>query len=290
MADFFSKFKRKTRGSSSGSSDNDSYTTREKRFCGSLGEDIIPTEEVDEVVLALDMSSEVASTLHQVLEKLKIMEKKVDGVLEKVTGLECTMKTVQEDISTLKGRTSGIEKAVKDMDDGLNFMNSGVENLKCKVASSERETKFLKERLLYQEVYNRRENLRFIGIPENEEVNEENTSETVYRFMERELNIEGARHIEFQRVHRIGAKKPGNSRPIIACFLKYPDREGVFKRALERRGHIDVKIYSDLPREIQEGRKKQWPLLKRAREEGKTAFFSKKEPDKLFIEGRLSTT
>ena len=201
MADFFSKFKRKTRGSSSGSSDNDSCTTREKLFCESLAEDIIPTEEVDEVVLALDMSSEVASTLHQVLEKLKIMEKKVDGVLEKVTGLECTMKTVQD---------------------------------------------------------------------------EENTRETVYRFMERELNIEGARHIEFQRVHRIGAKKPGNSRPIIARFLKYPDRERVFKRALERRGHIDVKIYSDLPREIQEGRKKQWPLLKRAREERKTAFFSKK--------------
>ena len=83
-----------------------------------------------------------------------------------------------------KGRTSEIEKTVKDMDDGLNFMNSEVENLKCKVESTERETKFLKERLLYQEVYNRRENLRFIGIPENEGVNEENTSETVYRFME----------------------------------------------------------------------------------------------------------
>ena len=200
------------------------------------------------------------------------------------------MKTVQEDISTLKGRTSEIEKTVKDMDDGLNFMNSEVENLKCKVESTERETKFLKERLLYQEVYNRRENLRFIGIPENEGVSEENTSETVYCFMERELNVECARHIEFERVNRIGAKKPGNSRPIIARFLKYPDRERVFKRALERRGHINVKIYSDLPREIQEGRKKQWPILKRAREEGKSAFFSKKEPDKLFIEGRLSTT
>ena len=33
----FSKFKRKTRGSSSGSSDNDSYTTKEKGFCESLG-------------------------------------------------------------------------------------------------------------------------------------------------------------------------------------------------------------------------------------------------------------
>ena len=72
MADFFSKFKRKKRGRSSGSSDNDSYSTRERRFCESLGEDIIPTEEVDEV--ALDMPSEAASTLHQVLAKLKTME------------------------------------------------------------------------------------------------------------------------------------------------------------------------------------------------------------------------
>ena len=49
------------------------------------------------------------------------------------------------------------------MDDGLNFINS--ENLKCKVESNERETKFLEECVLYQEVYNRRENLRFLGIP-----------------------------------------------------------------------------------------------------------------------------
>ena len=48
------------------------------------------------------------------------------------------------------------------MDDGLNFMNTEVENLRCKVESIERETKFLKERLPYQEVYNRRENLRFM--------------------------------------------------------------------------------------------------------------------------------
>ena len=48
------------------------------------------------------------------------------------------------------------------MDDGLNFMNTEVENLRCKVESIERETKFLKECLPYQEVYNGRENLRFM--------------------------------------------------------------------------------------------------------------------------------
>ena len=73
---------------------------------------------------------------------------------------------------------------------------------------------------------------------------------------------------------------------IIARFLSH-DQERVFKAALEAQDEIDVKVYADLPKEIQENRKNQWPRLKRAREEGKTAYFSRKEPDKLFIEGRF---
>ena len=45
--------------------------------------------------------------------------------------------------------------------------------------------------------------------------------------------MENARDIEFQRVHRIGAKKPDSPRPIIARFLRFRELEKVFKRALE---------------------------------------------------------
>ena len=48
-----------------------------------------------------------------------------------------------------------------------------------------------------------------------------------------------------------------------------------------------VRVFTDLPREIQERRKKQWPKLKKAREEGKLASFDKKEPDKLYIDGHF---
>ena len=48
---------------------------------------------------------------------------------------------------------------------------------------------------------------------------------------------------------------------------------------------VDVKIYADLPKEIHGSRKKQWPRLKCAREQGKLAFFCKKEPDELYIDG-----
>ena len=59
------------------------------------------------------------------------------------------------------------------------------------------------------------------------------------------------------------------------------------KRVSWRAILADVKVYSDLPKEISERRKRQWPRLKKAREEGKIAFFSKPEPDKLFIDGQF---
>ena len=93
--------------------------------------------------------------------------------------------------------------------------------------------------------------------------------------MERDLEVYDARNIEFQRVHHIRAKKQGTSRPIIACFLHFPDREKVFRRALELKNDIDVKVYADHPKEIQQMRRKLWPRLKRAREDGKRAFFDK---------------
>ena len=69
----------------------------------------------------------------------------------------------------------------------------------------------------------------FGGIPESESA-EEDTKEVVYNCLTRELELEGAREIEFQKVHRLVKKTPGASRPIIARFLKFPERKRVFKR------------------------------------------------------------
>ena len=106
-------------------------------------------------------------------------------------------------------------------------------------------------------------------------------------FLKEELDLENAENIEFQRAHRIGRKKTGEARPVIVRFLRFPERELVFRKVRELESDTDVKVYSDLPKEISERRKRQWPRLKKAREEGKIAFFSKPEPDKLFIDGQF---
>ena len=204
-----------------------------------------------------------------------------------MTSLETRMTNIQSEVSSLKVRADSAETKFKEMYTGLQFANAEVEDLKTQSRNNQQSIVSLKEHLLYQEVYNRRENLRFFGLPESIESTIEDSSEVLYCFLERDLDIEGACSIEFQRVHHLARKKEGASCPIIARLLRYPDQEQVFKAALEAQDEIDVKVYTDLPKEIQENWKKQWPRLKRAREEGKTAYFSRKEPDKLFIEGRF---
>ena len=182
----------------------------------------------------------------------------MEGVIEKIESLEKAMIGVQSEVTALKERVVSIEGAMKEMDNGQNFINTEVEELKERTDENQQQIHVLNERVVYQEVYNRRENLRFLGFPENE-LAEESSSEVLYRFMERELEIDGARDIEFQRIHLIGRKRAGVSRPIIARFLKYPDRERVFKKALEAKDELEVKVYADLPKDIQESRKKQRP-------------------------------
>lgn len=65
--------------------------------------------------------------------------------------------------------------------------------------------------------------------------------------------------MEFQRIHRVGKKNTSSGKPrqIIARFLRYPDREEV----------------------------KKMQRFRKAKEEGKTVYFSRSEPDKLYKDG-----
>ena len=59
-----------------------------------------------------------------------------------------------------------MKKATDDVDAGLNNLNVEVVELRKKISDSEKEIKLTNDRCLYQEVYIRRENLRFLGFPE----------------------------------------------------------------------------------------------------------------------------
>lgn len=70
----------------------------------------------------------------------------------------------------------------------------------------------------------------------------------------------------------------------IAKFLRYGDRGRILREAFKLKDS-KFKIYEDIPQELLDTRKKLLPALRKAKSEGKQAFFSKAEPDKLIIDG-----
>ena len=139
--------------------------------------------------------------------KLGEMDKKIESVMVNVASLEKTMTNIQSEVLSLKVRANSAETKLKEMDTGLQFANAEVEDLKTQSRNNQQSIVSLKERLLYQEVYKRRENLQFFGLPESTESTIEDSSEVLYCFLGRDLDIEGACNIEFQKVHRLGRRR-----------------------------------------------------------------------------------
>ena len=126
-----------------------------------------------------------------------------------------------------------------------------------------------------------RDNLIFYKLPEE---NGENCEEKVLSFIENRLGMERATtEIKLHRAHRIGTFKRGNTRPIVAKFTYYPDRQKVRKAAKNLKG-TEFGISEQYPREIMEKRKQLIPVMKAARANGKEAHLML---DKLYINNQL---
>ena len=107
--------------------------------------------------------------------------------------------------------------------------------------------------------------------------------EKVLGIIENEMRIENARRdMRLHRAHRIGRFINGKTRPIVAQFVLYPDRERVRKAgSVLREANSKYGVSQRFPKEIQDRRKALVPIMKQARNEGKDAYIV---VDKLYID------
>ena len=107
----------------------------------------------------------------------------------------------------------------------------------------------------------------------------------LYSFFEEKLKIDSASDIKLDRVHRLGRYNPAKTRPIIAKFCFYPDRETVRKAARNLAG-TQYSVSQQFPKEVMARRKGLIPTLKSLKDQGRRAYIS---VDKLYVDGRLYT-
>ena len=281
----------KRKGRSSAASQSSNQSPEEKRSKNS---------ETDEVFEALEMAEDVGLKLQRVLDKLEKLDK-IEAHLSEVSAslasIEEKVSHLDEDVQDLKQKTEWKRKR-SELEERIQSNKDDNSDLKKDSKESKFEINDLRKQSLYLETYSRRENVKFFGIDEVVPASEvdsppEDTRDLLFKFLENKLRIENPRgRIEFQRVHRLG--KPNNSsdkpRPIIARFLRYSDKEMVMDQArkeLKSQEDKQFSVFDDIPKELYEIRKSQMKKFKEARGKGRTVYFSKVQPDKLFVNGKF---
>ena len=207
----------------------------------------------------------------------------------RVQSLESCHATTRCDVDDIKKSLNSIEVdrqetslSIKKMqnDTNMKLRNPEEENLKLGARIEE-----VEDQHPYLEAYSRRENLKLENIPEDD-ASREDTELVLRSFLERELGYKDAASVEIQRVHRLGKKKEGKPRPILARFLRFKDCQSMLALGPRLR-ETNYKMYQDLPFQIVERRRAQMDTFKKARRNNILASFSKAQPDKLFIRGKF---
>jgi len=261
-------------------------------------------DEVFEATNMVDALGVKIEAILKKLEKLDVIESQLNEVHTRMANIEETMSRLDSEVKVLNNQQKKLKKNVEELQKGMEYTEDDISDLQRDNKKLENDVYELKKQLMYMENYSRRENLKFFGLPENIDASlnsmnveeglprqhdaSENTKEIIYKFLEDQLKIDRPREkIEFQRVHRLGKPNPQKSRPIIARFLRYSDRELVMEQA---RKHLKdsetLHVFDDIPKELYDLRKEQMQKLKEARQRGHTAYFSKAHPDKLFVNGK----
>lgn len=194
---------------------------------------------------------------------VKQMTDRMNQLESKASELTTSLEFSQREIDDLKSSKKECEKELK-------AANSKIENLLAQLDSNSGKIKQLQDKVNYQEDYSRRNNIRINGMEEQGSGETwEQTAAAVSSLLEQKMELPG---IELERAHRVGIRRDGKPRPIIARFSRYCEREAVMRNAKKLKG-TNIYVNEDLCPESQSIKMSQMPLLKQARAQGKVAFF-----------------
>lgn len=230
-------------------------------------------------------------SLKSVMEKLNCIQQSLDSNFAEAMGEINNLRTdVNAKLLILKNDTDELKtsldaawieiEALKQQDDQNKLQ---LQQLQEDNAHLEADLAAAKARAIKLENYTRRENIRLLNVPENEE---ENCKEIVREVMDA-VKMEGANKVEFHAVHRTGKQRnDGKPRAIIARFVNREARNDFWNRRKELANspnHQNVVLVPDYAYETAKEQKKLSNALRNARKLNLTPAYIKK--GRLFVQG-----
>jgi len=156
------------------------------------------------------------------------------------TDMDCFRHEIKENLDGLKATITDIEKSLekawkylddhtaelKTLKDVKDSQQKEIDELKFELQKTMMLRNVEKENNVALEYYTRRENLKFMNIPEDRR---EDCKGMIINLIQNDLKIDVS-NVRFHAVHRVGKPAVGKTRPIIARFVCCKDRGLVFSR------------------------------------------------------------
>lgn len=219
---------------------------------------------------------------------LQTLISRIDGLANKMNE---NHQDVKKDISDLKDSITSIDKTILETkttaDENKNKitkLQSQLESANATINSLHMKVDTLQNQHSSLDTYIRRDNIRFLNIPEGKD---ENCEDLVRYILISKLDFsqEEVSAMKIVRCHRLGAFDPNRKRPIICRFFFWPDRQAVWKRGNKLNGQ-DIRMEEDFSPEVIVRCRSLLPIMYEARRQGK---YSVLVADKLIIDRKTFT-
>ena len=230
-------------------------------------------------------------SLKCIMEKLESIQQSLDSnFAEAMSEINSLRADVNAQLSILKNNTDDLKtsldaawieiEALKQQDEQNKVQLTQLETDNARLQA---EVSAAKARAVKLENYTRRENIRLLNVPENED---ENCKEIVREVMAA-VKMVGANTVEFHAVHRTGKQRDdGKPRAIIARFVNRETRNEFWNRRKELANspnYQNVVVVPDYAYETAKEQKKLSNALRNARKKNLTPAYIKN--GRLFVQG-----
>ena len=212
--------------------------------------------------------------MEKTLQDLQTGQNKVETKLEAIS-----MKLEQQDdeIRDLKKAMNYLSEEITSQTQSLNSCKEELHQQQEVANDQQMRLDTLQKLLDDSQRYSRGYNLRFLGIPEEEDPKNENCIDKIDKLLQSQLNL----HTDIENAHRTGRSINGRPRHIIVKFLRRPQRYAVLRqRNMFKEG---ILVFEDLIPADLAARRKVKDVASEATRQGKRIKYVKGD---LFIEGR----
>lgn len=189
--------------------------------------------------------------------------------------IDALEKNVERLISDNTLKIEGLKKTVDFACAEIKDIRGKVRHVEDRICAAEKKTCLWEQRLVDIENYSRRWNLRLHGVAESKD---QDVRREVIQICQSVLPEHKTKFPDvIDTVHRLGQVRKDDSKPrgIILQFTSRIYRDAVWKAAKKSTflQNKKLRFAEDLSPAVRERRMQLWPLVAKAREQGKTAYF-----------------